>query len=403
MKEKELEIMLIDDEAYALELLLKVREKMGNFRITTCLNGLIALEEYRENSNSFDIIICDLNMPEMNGVEFLRYISDENYSGGIILLSSQDGRVLETAKELAKARNLNVLGYFSKPLKQQTLKLLLSNYSPKESQKKLKILESELVEDSITEEELRSGIDKDCLRMVYQPKMNLTTGEIKGVEALSRWNHIERGLISPCSFIPLAEQCNLIDELTYVIYKKTLMQLKLWQENNIFLEVSINVAVNSFIKSSFADFLIGTAKEYDIEPPSIILEITETQFMGNNLDCLEALLRLRMSHFGLSIDDFGTGHSNMVHLKKIPFTELKIDRSFVTGASEDSSACLILESSIELARKLKMITVAEGVETESELALVKKLGCDQAQGHFIAKSMSVTEFEKFIRSKQTMK
>ena len=125
--------------------------------------------------------------------------------------------------------------------------------------------------------------------------------------------------------------------------------------------------------------------------------------MENALDCLEMLVQLRMKNFGLSIDDFGTGHSNMVQLKKIPFTELKIDQSFVGGACEDSTARTILESSVDLAKKLKIYTVAEGVETEAELALVKEIGCDQIQGYLIAKPMLADEFEKFIRSRNSHK
>lgn len=126
----ELGIMLIDDEPHILDLSFKTIQKMGYGNITTCHSGQSALEIYRESNDSFDIIICDLNMPEMNGVEFLRHISDENYLGGIILLSSVDERILESAKDLAKARHLNVLGYIVKPLKQETLQSLLSKYSP---------------------------------------------------------------------------------------------------------------------------------------------------------------------------------------------------------------------------------------------------------------------------------
>ena len=141
-----------------------------------------------------------------------------------------------------------------------------------------------------------------------------------------------------------------------------------------------------------------TAEEYNVDPDLIIFEITESQVMENALDCLEMLVQLRMKNFGLSIDDFGTGHSNMAQLKKIPFTELKIDQSFVGDACNDSTARTILESSVDLAKKLKIYTVAEGVETEAELALVKELGCDQIQGYLIAKPMLADEFEKFMQS-----
>jgi EAL domain-containing protein (putative c-di-GMP-specific phosphodiesterase class I) len=366
--------------------------KMGFREIVSCQSGESALEKYRESTYSFDVIICDLNMPEMNGVELLRHLSEENYCGGIILLSGEDERILEIANDLAKARNLNVLGYISKPFKRESLELLLSQYSPQN----LKI--SAPLLDEISEEELRAGINGNELLVAFQPKTIIATGQVIGVEALARWNHSERGLLPPYTFIPLAERCQLIDELTYTIYRKTLSQVRTWLEKDITLKVSINISVNSFTTDGFVDFLIKTAEEYNVDPGLIIFEITESQLMKNTLDCLEMLVQLRMKNFGLSIDDFGTGHSNMAQLKKIPFTELKIDQSFVGSACEDPTARTILESSVDLAKKLKIYIVAEGVETEEELALVEELGCDQMQGFLIAKPMFANEFEKFIQS-----
>lgn len=388
----DLHIMLVDDEPSILDLASRFIEKMGYRQITACLSGQSALEKYRESTNSFDVIICDLNMPEMNGVELLRHLSEEDYCGGIILLSGEDARILEVAKDLAKARNLNVLGYIAKPFKRESLELLLSQYSPQDLKMSAPLL------DDISEAELRAGMDGDELLIAFQAKTNIATGKLTGVEALARWNHSERGLLPPYTFIPLAERCELIDELTYSIYRKTLSQMRAWLEKDIILKVSINISVNSFTTDGFVDFLIQTAEEYNVASDLIIFEITESQIMENALDCLEMLMHLRMKRFGLSIDDFGTGQSNMTQLKKIPFTELKIDQSFVGGACEDSTARTILESSVDLAKKLKIYTVAEGVETEAELALVKELGCDQIQGYLIAKPMLADEFEQFIQS-----
>ena len=389
---KDIRIMLVDDEPSILDLTERHLEKMGYCNITPCLSGQSAMEKYQESTVSFDIIISDLNMPEMNGVEFLRYLSEEGYCGGIILLSGEDQRILEVAKELAKARNLNVLGYISKPFKREALELLLSDYSPQSPEISAPLL------SEISEEELRAGMDGDEVVIAFQAKTQLDTGKVVGVEALARWDHSERGLLPPYTFIPLAERCHLIDELTYNIYRKTLSQMRAWLEKDIILEVSINISVNSFTTDGFVDFLIQTAEEYNVNPDMIIFEVTETQIMENSLECLEKLMHLRMKNFGLAIDDFGTGHSNMTQLKNAPFTELKIDRAFVNGACDDPTARTILESSIDLAKKLNMYTVAEGVETKVELELVKELGCDQIQGFYIAEPMLADEFENFYQS-----
>ncbi|MEE8233720.1 MAG: response regulator, partial [Gammaproteobacteria bacterium] len=209
----DLRIMLVDDEPSILDLASRFLEQMGCRKITSCQSGQSALDKYRESTNSFDVIICDLNMPDMNGVELIRHLSEEDYCGGIILLSGEDERILETAKDLAKARNLNVLGYIPKPFNREALELLLLEYSPQD----LKI--SAPLLDDISEEELRAGMNGDELLIAFQAKTNLATGEVMGVEALARWNHSERGLLPPYTFIPLAERCQLIDELTYSIYR----------------------------------------------------------------------------------------------------------------------------------------------------------------------------------------
>ena len=218
-------------------------------------------------------------------------------------------------------------------------------------------------------EELRAGINGDELLIAFHAKTDIATDKVIGVEALARWDHSERGLLSPQTFISLAERCQLIDELTCSIYRKTLSQMRDWLEKDIVLKVAINISVNSFTSNGFADFLINTAEEYNVNPEMIIFEVTESQLMDNMLDCLETLLQLRMKNFGLSIDDFGTGHSTMSQL----------------------------ESSVFLAKKLNMSTVAEGVETREERALVEELGCDQMQGYYIAKPMLADKFEEFIQ------
>jgi len=389
---KDIRIMIVDDEPSILELAQRHLENMGYSNITICLGGQIALETYQASTVSFDIIISDLNMPEMDGVEFLRHLSEADYSGGIILLSAEDERILEVANNLAKARNLNVLGYISKPFKRKSLGLLISEYSPHVT------ITSAPPPDEITEEELRSGINGDELLVAFQAKTAIATDKVIGVEALARWNHSERGLLPPLTFISLAERCELIDELTYSIYRKTLSQMRDWLDKDITLEVAINISVNSFTSDGFADFLINTAEEYNVSPELIIFEVTESRLMDNMLDCLETLLQLRMKNFRLSIDDFGTGHSTMSQLKNVPFTELKIDQSFVGSACENSTARSIFESSVFLAKKLNMSTVAEGVETREEMALVEELGCDQMQGFYIAKPMFADKFEKFIQT-----
>jgi len=385
-----LNLLIVDDEEFVLNLSVRILNKLNCSNITTANSGRVAIENIVASPDKFDVIICDLNMPEMDGVELLRHISTKNYNGGIILLSGEDERMLETAGELGKAQNLNILGSISKPLKPDALKALLLNFKPAEEKK------AWVPQAPITEEELKAGIESEELQLVYQPKVSINTGEVSGVETLARWNHKERGILGPGAFIPLAEKCKLIDDMTFSIYKKALRQVGEWLANGIDLKTSINISVNTFTLPDFTDFLIQTAQDEGVDTAKIVLEVTESQVMENAIDCLEILMRLRMKKFGLSIDDFGTGHSSMEQLKRIPFTELKVDRAFVYKANENSSTRAILESSVVLAKNLKMEIVAEGAETREDWDLVEQLKCDYVQGYYTAKPMSNEDLMEFL-------
>lgn len=388
----QLKLMVVDDEEFVLNLSVRILNKLGCEDITTANNGNAAIENLVASTDGYDVIICDLNMPEMNGVELLRHISEKDYRGGIVLLSGEDERMLETAKDLAKARNLNVLGAIPKPLKPDAIKNILESFKSAGEKK------AWTPQASITEDELKAGMDGEELQLVYQPKVNIKTGEISGVETLARWNHQERGILGPGAFIPLSEKCGLIDDLTFSIFKKAMSQVGEWLANGIDLKTSVNFSVNTFTLPEFPEFLIQTAQDEGVDPAKVVLELTETQVMENAIDCLEILMSLRMKKFGLSVDDFGTGHSSMEQLKRIPFTELKIDRAFVYGAVNNTSARAILESSVLLAKNLKMETVAEGAENREDWDLVEQLGCDYVQGFYCARPMPNKELMNFIES-----
>lgn len=389
-----LSILLVDDDPFVVNIAVKVLNRLGHDNIETASNGKAALEKLITHNNLYNIIILDLNMPEMDGVEFMGHANSCNFNGGIILLSGEDKRMLETAIALARTHKLNVLGALTKPLNLGVLKNLLNKFDPVTKQ-----VEQYSPQKPITEEELRDGIKgsgKNEPFLVFQPKVSIKTGEIVSVETLARWRHAERGILGPDTFIPLAEKTGLIDELSYEIYRKAIIQSSEWALAGRNLTIAINFSVNSFLKRDFTEFLVETANKYGVEFDQIILEITETQAMTIAVDCLEALIGMRLKRFALSIDDFGTGNSSMAQLKDIPFTELKVDRAFVNGAANNTSALAILETSIHLAKKLGMSIVAEGAETREDWDLVEQLGCDYVQGYYCAKPMGNEDLIKFM-------
>ncbi len=387
-------ILLVDDDLYSVNVTARVLDQLGYEKIGTAYNGKAALQKLLNDDITYDIIILDLNMPEMNGVELMGQVTGVGFKGSIILLSGEDKRMLETALSLAKSQNLDVLGALAKPPNCNMLSTLLDNFKPVS-----KDISIGFPQIPIAVEELKDGIigtSSNQPLLFFQPKINMKTGEIVSVETLARWWSADRGVLGPGTFIPLAEEVGLIDELTNEIYLKAVIQFSEWAQQGWNLTASINISVNSFSKRKFCDYLVDIAQKYGVKSNQIILEVTETQAMTIAVACLEALMGMRLKRFCLSIDDFGTGNSSLAQLKDIPFTELKIDRAFVNGAATDASARAILETSINLARKLNMDIVAEGVETKEDWDLVDQLGCDYVQGFYCAKPMPNEEFVHFM-------
>jgi EAL domain-containing protein (putative c-di-GMP-specific phosphodiesterase class I)/AmiR/NasT family two-component response regulator len=379
--------LVIEDDNTTRALIGLYLKGLGANHITIVDNGQIAIEILAQENANFDVVICDLRMPVMDGVQFLRHVAQLEFLGAIILLSAADKNILQSAYQLAQSYNLNVIGSVSKPINPSALEKILKTLGTVQ-----KDLHKKLVE-SITEEELHKGINGQELKYVFQPKIKVTTGEISGVEVLTRWNHPVRGILGPMAYIELAQRLGLVSDLTREILKHATSQTKAWMGQESNFKTAINVSADSLKEHDFADYVITTAKEHGVKPDNIIIEVTESQLVQDIKSTIENLTRLRINNIGVSIDDFGTGYSTLKQLKQIPFTELKIDRMFVSDATNDFSARAILESTIELAKKLQLQTVAEGVETNEDWKLVEELGCDYAQGYYFAMPMSVNKFK----------
>ncbi|MEO8056699.1 MAG: EAL domain-containing protein [Burkholderiales bacterium] len=221
----------------------------------------------------------------------------------------------------------------------------------------------------------------------YQPKVDLTTGAFVGTEALIRWNHPIHDLIYPDRFIGPAEELGAIDALTDWVLREAVQQLSRWHTGKLRIQMAVNVSVENLRSPSFVHRLSALVRGSCVSPQDLTLELTESRLMSPGPTPLESLVRLRLQRFGLSIDDFGTGHSSLAQLRDVPFTELKIDRGFVQGARDNRLIRPILEGSISIAKRMGLRSVAEGVETEDDWRLLRELGCEHAQGYFIGRPM----------------
>jgi EAL domain-containing protein (putative c-di-GMP-specific phosphodiesterase class I) len=211
-----------------------------------------------------------------------------------------------------------------------------------------------------------------------------------------RWQHPEDGLVYPDQFIGIAEEHGMIDDLTHLVLAAALRQGGAWHAGGLPIQVAVNVSMDNLGALDLPDRIERDAAAAGMPLADLVLEVTESCLMKNPLASLDILTRLRLKNIGLSIDDFGTGHSSLAQLRDIPFTELKIDRSFVHGASRNPYMQAILEANLGLARQLGMKTVAEGVENEDDWHLLRACGCDVAQGYLVARPMAAADLPGWL-------
>jgi diguanylate cyclase (GGDEF)-like protein len=244
--------------------------------------------------------------------------------------------------------------------------------------------------------ELRHAIEVDELMLVYQPKINVTDDRVVGVEALTRWNHPQRGIMLPCNFIPFAEHTGAIRLVTRWVIDKALRQCGMWQTSGIRLTVSFNVSVRDLLDNELPKILEVGLRQYGVPAGQVYLEITEGSLMEDPVKVRAVLDNLRKLGVQLAIDDYGTGYSSLAYLKDLPVSELKIDRAFITNIVTNPGDIAIVRSTIELGHNLGLSVVAEGVDDADQLAILQELGCDKAQGYYFGKPMSADVLEQWL-------
>lgn len=251
--------------------------------------------------------------------------------------------------------------------------------------------------------ELRDAIETESLELYFQPKVNVSSNAVVGVEALLRWNHPQRGFIQPGEFIPLAEQTGLIKPLTQWVIEKAIVQCTEWQKKNINLTISVNLSIHNLHDSSLMQHIQNTLSKYQLAAEYLMLEITEGDIMSEPLRARDTLKKINEMGIKLSIDDYGTGYSSLSYIKKLPLDEIKVDRSFVMEMTEDKDDDVIVLATIELAHNLGFEIVAEGVHDQQTWERLKELKCDIAQGYYISKPLSATAFMAWLMNKNVEK
>ncbi|OOZ42280.1 hypothetical protein BOW53_00085 [Solemya pervernicosa gill symbiont] len=244
--------------------------------------------------------------------------------------------------------------------------------------------------------DLRHAIESDQLELYYQPKLNIHTATITGVEALLRWNHPDRGFIPPEEMVKIAERTGLIKQLTLWVLEAALCQCADWVKHGVDLKVAVNLSVLNLQDPELPQQVGGFLEKYKLAADKLSLEITEGAMMADPESAISNLTRLDKMGIRLSVDDFGTGFSSLAYLKRLPVDELKIDKSFVLDMESDENDAAIVRSTIDLAHNLGLKVVAEGVEHHALLTSLSSHGCDVAQGYYIARPMDVKSLNEWM-------
>jgi len=391
-------VLVVEDSAVQRAHLVDLLRAMGFGLILEAADGNEALRQLeREGVAPLFLVVTDLEMPGMDGIELTCRLRERHLAEHLIVVSARDPRLLEIIESMAgEEAEIGLLGTLLKPVQTEALALLLGRAGRGGGARRPDAARLPLPPPS--QDELALALARDEFLPWFQPKVAMQNGHMKGVEALARWQHPQRGLLGPAHFIEALEGTAMMAEFTLAMVRQVLRQMQDWQAAGMPpLTVSINLAADNLAERGFIDRLTATVLESGLPPALLVWEVTETSVMRQLAQSLTNLGRLRLMGFGLAMDDFGIGYSSMQQFARCPFTEVKIDRAFVNGAAQWPNRHVVLKSALELGQRLGVATVAEGVETEEDWKLLRDLGCDMAQGYLLARPMAGDQLSAWIR------
>jgi len=382
MAQRDPVLLAFDDDEDIVETICAIGVRAG-FR-TVSSTSASRLGELVDSSKP-DVIVLDLQMPDEDGVSALRYLADIQSPAKIFLITGMDERTIASAEQYGLRRGLSVLGTMQKP------------FDPDELLERFEKAHAAI--RPLTPADLEQAIENGELVVHYQPIIRRfadNTWDVTAVEALLRWNHPIRGLLTPGSFLSMGEAHGLSRAMTDFVLQRGIEQLKGWEALRLRIGLRVNIAATLISDVAFPDRLERMLIEQSIDPEALALEITETAMLEQTPDAFDILTRLRIKNIGLAIDDFGIGYSSLTQLFRMPFNEMKIDRSLVSRISDSKEASIMVDALISLAHKLNLTVCAEGVEDRATLDALGKFGADFAQGYFVSTPVPAAEIPRII-------
>lgn len=370
--ELQMRILVLDDEPAIGRLVARIAESLGY--VVDAVTSKAAFQVgYRAHLP--DVVVVDLQLGASDGIEQLRFLHEQGFRNSVILMSGFDSRVLAAAERLGEQLGLQIAAALTKPLRAGTLVGVLKTIYAKAA--------------PLAPESLLSAIENGQLFLEYQPVVTRHPPTLRQFEALVRWQHPERGRIAPDDFIPMAERVpEVMDALTAWVLTTAARMCRRLADSGFSVSFAVNISGRNLEALDFPDRVAGILHEAGVPNEQFCLELTETAASHDPVRNIDVLSRLRLKGLSLAIDDFGIGYSSLKQLRLLPFSAIKIDRSFVSEMTRSRDALVIVKSIADLARNMELDCIAEGVETEETASAIEALGVTSMQGYLIARPMS---------------
>lgn len=382
-----LNVLVLEDDPLQRLVTVTALKKVMLGQIQDAASGSEALM-LLESCHNIDIAICDLKMPGMDGLAFLRHASRGGKLRSVILCSQIDPILRQATIVMIKHLGLSFLGDLGKPFNLERLTTLLTRYRSLRHHLPSPLLPSEL--PSLAD--VVRGLDNGEFEPYYQPKVALGDTSLLGVEALARWNHPRLGVLPPSHFLHIMEHYNLLDRLFWQVLDQGLALRRVMAAKGTALSFSFNLHPSQLASETLTESISSLLTQFQVPSTSIIFEISETRLTDAPASQLENLVRLRTMGCGLAMDDFGTGYASLDRLCELPFSQIKLEGAFVRKMRHSPRSSLIISSTVALARSLGISLVIEGVETLEQKERLQELGCTVAQGFLFARPMPESHF-----------
>jgi len=394
-----MKVLIVDDDPIALAVIQALSTHHGAEEVLTADTAEGAWRILQDAATPPDLVILELMTGRIDCLELVRLIAGAAPAAGIILTSARDPKLMNMTGLLVRAHGLALWGILPKPINREVLadRLRLARDRGLAEERKRHVGEP------VTEEELALAIEREEIRAWVQPKVSAVDRSLLGVEILARWETAGGKIRSPADFIPVAQQTGLMTPMTDSLMRQAIAAHSRWRYRRHTVPFALNVCATLLGDLGLPERWLGMLRAAAVSPELVTLELTESVTLGDLRTAMEIIGRFRLAGTRLSIDDFGTGYSSLEQVERLAFTEFKLDRGFVDGASKDPGKRAIVESSVHLAKRMGLTIVAEGVETREDWRLLRELGVDKIQGFLVARPMPPDELLTWLPHWTAMK